>query len=132
VKLVLAEEGTPDARTLWDQVRVVTSVVLIYAEAHAAIAAAERVGRLAAHDLRPVRRELDGYLNEMTLVEVDLPLARHAADLAERHGLRGYDAVHLATALAIADPDLVVATWDDELARAARDEGRLVAPCSSP
>lgn len=117
---------------LWDEATVVISVVLIHAEARAAVAAAQRLGRIGAGDPPRVRVELDGYLDEMTLIEVGLPLARHAADLAEHHALRGYDAVHLATALAIEDPDLVVATWDDELARAARDEGRLVAPYSAP
>jgi len=132
VKLVLDEEGTQDAQTLWDEATAVISVVLILAEAGAALAAAQRLGRIGAGDLPSVRAELDGYLDETTLVEVGLPLARHAADLAERHALRGYDAVHLATVLAIEDADLVVATWDDALARAARDEGQLVAPYSAP
>lgn len=41
----------------------------------------------------------------------------HAGDLAEQHGLRGYDAVHLATALA-AGVDAMV-TADADLLRAA-------------
>ena len=65
---------------------------------------------------------------EMTIIEVDRRLAATAGDLAERHSLRGYDAVHLASALAIDDPDLVVATWDDELGRAAIAAGRSAAP----
>lgn len=55
----------------------------------------------------------------MVLVEVGLRLARSASALAERHGLRGYDAVHLAAALSLDDPELVVATWDRALHRAA-------------
>lgn len=37
------------------------------------------------------------------IVAVTAAVAERAMDLAERHGLRGYDAVHLAAALAIAE-----------------------------
>lgn len=37
----------------------------------------------------------------MLMIGVDWPLARHAGELAEHHGLHGFDAVHLATALAV-------------------------------
>src|SRR6201999_2901363 len=56
------------------------------------------------------------------------PLARAAGELAERHALRGYDAVHLASALAIEDEGLVVATWDRDLATAALAPHRPVVP----
>lgn len=46
-------------------------------------------------------------------------LTQTAADLAETHGLRGYDAVHLAAAEAVADGDLVLVTGDADLAAAA-------------
>ena len=46
-------------------------------------------------------------------------LTQMAADLAETHGLRGYDAVHLAAAEAVADGDLVLVTGDADLAAAA-------------
>jgi hypothetical protein len=36
--------------------------------------------------------------------------------------------VHLATALSIDDSELVIATWDRDLAAAALAAGRLVAP----
>lgn len=46
----------------------------------------------------------------------------------EEHALRGYDAVHLATALGIADPNLLIVTWDRVLARAAGECGHPVVP----
>jgi hypothetical protein len=45
-----------------------------------------------------------------------------------RHRLPAPAAVHLASALALRAPDLVVACWDDELAAAARAEGLRVVP----
>jgi len=69
----------------------------------------------------------------MRIIALDEDLARHAGDLAERHALRGYDAVHLASALAIDVPgELVIATWDGELAAAAVAEGRMVVPAQQP
>jgi predicted nucleic acid-binding protein len=62
------------------------------------------------------------------VIGLDDTLARAAGALAERHGLRGYDAVHLASASAIDDPDLVIATWDRDLAAAASATNRTVVP----
>jgi predicted nucleic acid-binding protein len=67
----------------------------------------------------------------MSLAGVDETLAREAGALAEQHGLPGYAAVHLATAVSIADPELVVVTWDRDLATAARASGLPVAPAWS-
>jgi uncharacterized protein len=64
----------------------------------------------------------------MLLIGVDWALARQAGDLAEHYGLRGYDAVHLATALAVDATDLVLVTWDRNLAGAAVQAGIAVAP----
>ena len=58
---------------------------------------------------------------------VDIALAREAASLAEELALRGYDAVHLATALALGAPTSMV-TWDADLADAALACGCAVAP----
>lgn len=42
--------------------------------------------------------------------------------------LRGYDAVHLASALAISIGELVFVSWDDELKGAAAAAGLSIAP----
>jgi hypothetical protein len=62
------------------------------------------------------------------MVGVDEPLARAAGACAERLGLRGYDAVHLASATTIDHPELVVATWDRSLAAAAVAMSHTVVP----
>ena len=45
-----------------------------------------------------------------------------------RMALRGYDAVHLATALAFGAEDTILATWDHDLSSAAGLSGLAVAP----
>jgi len=64
----------------------------------------------------------------VTTIALDESLAKAAGELAQRRGLRGYDAVHLASALAIDRTETVLATWDRALADAAVLEGLAVAP----
>jgi predicted nucleic acid-binding protein len=55
---------------------------------------------------------------------------RQAADLVERHALRGFDAVHLSAALRLAareQVDLLFSAFDERLNRAAGAEGLRVA-----
>jgi predicted nucleic acid-binding protein len=64
---------------------------------------------------------------ELVLVGIDGPLAWRAGELAEEHELRGHDAVHLASALALGT-DTTLVTWDEDLKRAAAQSGCAVAP----
>ncbi len=57
------------------------------------------------------------------MVEVDQELAVDAATAADRHALRGYDAVHWAAAGRLSDPDLVAAAGDRRLLAAWRAGG---------
>ncbi|MAF10524.1 hypothetical protein CMK11_08730 [Candidatus Poribacteria bacterium] len=64
------------------------------------------------------------------VVEVTDDLLSRACDVARARGLRGYDAVHLATALAVVEgarlhnrPRLTMLSADADLNRAARAEG---------
>jgi hypothetical protein len=61
-------------------------------------------------------------------VELTQAVERHAGQLARDHALRGADAVHLASALAIGDAELIVAAWDLRLHAGARAVRLGVAP----
>jgi predicted nucleic acid-binding protein len=61
-------------------------------------------------------------------VELASRIAFHAGELAVRRALRGYDAVHLASALEAMDAGGVLLTFDRQLASAALAEGLSVAP----
>jgi predicted nucleic acid-binding protein len=126
IKLVFDEPGSDIAAELWDRAEVVAASQLIYPEARAAAAAAQRVGRIDARTLRRAVRTIDQLCGELDVIGLDATLARAAGELAERHALRGYDAVHLASATAIDDPSLVMATWDRDLAAAAAQHRTVV------
>jgi len=58
----------------------------------------------------------------MDRLAVSEQIVHHAGELAERRALRGFDAIHLASVLALA-PDASLACWDQQLSQAARAEG---------
>lgn len=127
VKLVVGEDGSAKMEALWSAPACVTSC-LTYAEARAALAAAERRGRISGREARRAGGRLESLWDEVVAVSVDAPLSSSAGDLAATHGLSGADAVHLATALAVAGDDLAFATWDERLGRAAAAVGFTLVP----
>ena len=122
------EDGSDLAEHLWNEAELCVSSRLVYPEARAALAAARRLRRLDARAHRRAVAETEGYCDELRIIGLDDSLARAAGELCDQYALHAYDAVHLASSLAINDRDLVVATWGRELARAAGAVGRLVAP----
>lgn len=64
----------------------------------------------------------------MIAVRVDDALVCAAGDLADRHRLRAADAIHLASAVRIAEADTAFITFDVRLREAAAAEGFLVLP----
>ena len=101
---------------------------LAYPEVRAALAAAVRNHDLTAEDLDVAEQAWSGYWAATRPVELSVAVEQHAGKLAGLHSLRGADAVHLASALAIGDTDLVVAVWDRGLHAGAQAAGLRVAP----
>jgi uncharacterized protein len=128
VKLVVEESGSQLAAGLWDGCDAALASRLAYPEVRAALAAAARNRELADHDLHLAERAWDEYWAATRPVELTPAVEQHAGQLARSHALRGADAVHLASALAIDDPDLVVAVWDRRLHAGVRAAGARVAP----
>lgn len=128
VKLLVEEPGTDVAVALWDESAGVVASRLSVPEMSAALAAAECGGRVDRARARVARKEWHRYLVALDVVELSAEIADHAAGLAVAHPLSGADAVHLATALALGDGEVVLATWDRRLAAAAAAEGLSVVP----
>jgi uncharacterized protein len=128
MKCVVEEPGSEVAMQVWDAAETIVSSVLVYPEVRAAASAAHRGVRLIASELRRAVRAIDRMYEDMSLVGVDGDLTRYAGVLAERHGLRGYDAVHLASVLDVSAPRVVVTTWDRDLSAASTANGVAVVP----
>lgn len=130
--LLVDEPSTEIATRVWRQAEVVVSVRLVYAEARAALARAQRVGRVSADRMPLFVDRLDEIYEQVERLGIDETLVRRAGRLAEDHGLRGYDAVHLAGAERVADEQTVVVSGDQELCESGRRLGLAVADLSRP
>jgi predicted nucleic acid-binding protein len=113
---------------LWDGCDAAVASRLAYPEVRAALAAAGRNHDLDQSDLESVERAWEDYWAFTRPVELTATVERHAGQLARRHALRSADAIHLASALLLEDPDLLLAVWDRRLHTAARETPLLVAP----
>jgi len=130
VKLYVTERGSATVRRWLDDARRVVTACITYAEARAALARGRRIGALAPVDLQRATNELDADWQGYGPVDVHEGLALRAGHLAEQHGLRGYDAVQLAAALAARPEtgDYLFASFDARLNDAAAWEGLRLAP----
>jgi predicted nucleic acid-binding protein len=124
VKLYVEEAGRTEVLSAVRQAATVATVRISYAEARAAFARYQRDGRITRAALRGMVRDFDRDWGTYTVVEVAESLVRHAGALAERHALRGDDAVQLAAALSLqrADPEVEFAAFDKRLTAAATRE----------
>jgi uncharacterized protein len=128
VKLVVEEAGSELVAQLWDGCDAALASRLAYPEVRAALAAAARNHDLDADGLRTAEQAWEEFWAATRPVELTAAVERHAGGLAREHALRGVDSVHLASALAIGDSDLVIAVWDRRLHAGALAAGTSVAP----
>jgi uncharacterized protein len=124
LKLIIDENGSESAMTIWSTADAVASVNLLVVEARAALAAAKRARRLTEAQHRSAIAELEALINDLHIVAVTDELVASAAELADE-GLSGYDAVHLAAALTI--EATVLSSADTALCNAAARRGLHIA-----
>jgi predicted nucleic acid-binding protein len=124
VKLYVEETGTPRVVEWVQEADAVATALITYAEARAALARHRREGALSASDLRRTVRELDREWGAYNVLDLTDSVVRAAGALAERHALRGHDAVQLASALDLraAGGTVEFCAFDTRLNRAAQRE----------
>jgi predicted nucleic acid-binding protein len=129
VKLVVDEPGSDDAARLWDGADGVLSSRVAHPEVRAALAAARRAGRLDDTGARSAVVGWEELSTSLRRVEVTAEVETLSGELADRHALSGFDAIHLASALVVGGAaPVVLATWDRRLSRAANDLGVATLP----
>ncbi len=129
IKLYLEEPESQLMRELWREEAPAFASTVALAETAAGIATAGRAGRVTDDQRRVAARALGSDWQEIDAIAVTEAIAESAAALALRRPLSGAEAIHLATALTLADEATVLVTWDRRLARAALGEGLAVAGC---
>ena len=126
IKLYVQEIGTPEVESLVSEASLVCTSVIAYAEARSALARLCREGSLTAEEHALTKADLVEDWPRYLALEVTLVVWRAAGDLAEKHALRGFDSLHLASFLHLADAGLGepvrFSSFDDRLNGAAQAE----------
>jgi len=124
VKLYVVEPGSEDVGRLVEQAELVSTSIVAYAEARAALARRRREKSLTPGGHRRATAAFEADWPRFLTLEVVESLARMAGGLAERYRLRGFDALHLASYLTFveefAGEEVRFSAADRALERAAR------------
>ncbi len=127
VKLYLNEPDSEAVTKLVNDASVVVTSVLAYAEARATFARRRRERLLTAAQSTAVIRQFDADWQHLVVIGCGDGLARSAGQLADRHGVRGGDAVHLASFAELLarcdDTDIRFSGADERLVKAAKSLG---------
>jgi len=124
VKLLIIEAGTPTAMRAWASGYPIAASRLLFVEARASLAAAHRGRRMTSRSFAEVKQDLALLRQHVNEIDADAAVLTQAEELAEQEALRGYDAVHLASALYASAEVLVTA--DAALIHAAERQGLTV------
>ncbi len=135
VKRYVAEAGSADVAAAVAAARLLATAVISRAEVTAALAKAVRLRFVTRKSAAIGLADFDADWPDLIRLEVSEAVVARAASVAWQQELRGYDAVHLASALhwqeALGD-SVTVATYDRQLWRGARNSGLLSWPADLP
>jgi predicted nucleic acid-binding protein len=127
IKLYIDEDGSAEVQGLVDESTVIATSVLAYAESRATFARRRHEHLMTAAEARAAVRQLDSDWARFVVIVLDGDLGRAAGGLADRHNIRGADAVHLASFERVlahsTDHDVRFSCADERLVRAARSLG---------
>jgi uncharacterized protein len=129
VKQFVSEAGSTGVRLLLADDPVVATSKVAYAEVHAAFARRLRDGTLLKVTHNSVSRAFDSDWLDYRHVDLDNQTLLRTRDLVVRHPLRGFDAIHLASALRLSErlgAPLQFVASDERLLAAAQSEGLVV------
>src|SRR5699024_3322204 len=115
VPLVIAEPSSLVCERAWSAAHTITASSLAYVEVHTALAQAERQGRIAHVQRVEAGNSFEDLWTQVTTVTPSDEILHHAVQLGVEFALRGYDAVHCATAMSIASDELFAVSGDGAL-----------------
>jgi predicted nucleic acid-binding protein len=132
VKGYVRETQSEDVVDLIERATLQSSTLLAVPEVLSAIARGRRSRVLDDSEAERARSQFLSDGPDYVWLTVDREVINRAAELVWRHALRAIDAIHLATAMSwtslLPSDETLFATFDKQLARAARSEGLTVWP----
>ena len=131
VKRYVRESGSEEVSTLIERAEIIGSSLLTQVEMASALSKAVRMKWVDADPAERAWRDFLTHWQSVARLSMTPVVAQRASRLAWEHGMRGYDAAHLAAALlwqeSLESP-VTLATFDRELWLAAQKEGMSVWP----
>ena len=131
VKKYFKEPGSDDVIELWKKSEAVTSSAVTYAEALAAFYRKCREVPTKRTVLQRAAQRFEKDWQSMIIVELTRQLGAAVRRLIQKHPLRGFDAIHLASALLVQENlkrKYRFVCYDHALLLAAANEGLVVFP----
>jgi predicted nucleic acid-binding protein len=102
------------------------STKIAHAEARAAFARKQKEEEFSLKVLRKIVEDLNRDWESYFVIEITDGLIRFAGDIAEKYLLRGFDSIHLASAIHLknkTDSDIHFSSYDIRLNQSAEKEG---------
>ncbi len=129
VKLYVEEIGSEKIKGIILDATVVSTSKVAYAEARSAFARKQKEGGFSIARLRKMVEDFNRDWESYFIIEITDGLIKIAGDIAEKHLLRGFDSIHLASAVILKckiKSEVYFSSNDAKLNQAARKEGIIV------
>jgi predicted nucleic acid-binding protein len=129
VKLYVEEIDSEKIRNFVRNAASVSTSRIAYAEARAAFAKKQKEEGFPLKILRKIVEDFNRDWESYFLIEITDGLIRFAGDIAEKYLLRGFDSIHLASAIHLKNKiDLAIyfSSYDTRLNQSAEKEGIIL------
>lgn len=126
IKRFVEEQGSKRVDAVLSGEPLMATSKVAYAEVHAGLARKLREKALTTAAYRTTSRTFDRDWRAYVRIDLADPLLLLVRDLVRRHPLRGFDAIHLASAIRLQQQlgeEVRVIASDDRLLTAAEEEG---------
>ena len=125
VKLYVEEDESSRVDLLVKSSEVTATSLVAYAEARAAFARRFRENAFTTDEYNRLKEFFDKDWGSYLILSVTAEMIRLAGDLGEKHALRGFDSIHLASALTLhqeLSSPIIFSCFDDNLQKASEHE----------
>ena len=126
VKLYIEESESEEVKNLIDKSNSVSTSLIAYTEARAAFARRYREKAFSRAQFIKLKDALNKDWDHFLIIILTKEISFLAGDLAEKHKLRGFDAIHLASAITIKQKlssPIIFSCADQKLQKASKKEG---------
>lgn len=125
VKLYVEEGSSAAVEGLVRSAEATGTSLIAYAEARAAFARRFRENAFSSKDYKRLRSRFESDWKNFLSIHVTFEVVQMAGELAEKHGLRGFDAIHLASAVTLREKlalPVIFSCYDIRLQNASLNE----------